>query len=267
MQLPLPLSSCRCLFFAGGSVTNNQILRMRTNGLTSLGFKDYLAYLSSDLWKKIRRIILGGSSNCRICKVVIATQVHHQDYSLPVLLGENLGPLIVVCAGCHRQIEFSGERKRSFLEARRRCAHLLMRGAIPRRRKQRMVKRKPTGAPGPHPCRTPGCSNLAKGGQQRCGKCIRLRVHYDWQNDQVGRIRAVIDSLTTSSIVLSEELLFLGAGRGLGGWTRAQLTLLGIDWGKSGPSRGWTSSVIGAAYSSMIIREFLKLRLDRISAI
>lgn len=56
--------------------------------------------------------------DCRACKSARATQVHHLRYTVQVLRGGSgqLRFLWGVCRGCHRGIEFEGERKRTAAE-------------------------------------------------------------------------------------------------------------------------------------------------------
>jgi hypothetical protein len=85
--------------------------------LRKLGFNSYNHYLSSPLWRGIRKKVLTTHKFCRICHRK-AVQVHHLSYSRAVLLGENLRPLVPICIGCHHKIEFDKQGyKRSFAGA------------------------------------------------------------------------------------------------------------------------------------------------------
>jgi hypothetical protein len=62
---------------------------------------DYKIYLSSTLWRRIRKAVLSHSNwSCAGCAAE-ATQVHHRDYRPRVLLGLDLTPLVALCADCH----------------------------------------------------------------------------------------------------------------------------------------------------------------------
>lgn len=91
-------------------------LKQRLDSLKELGFTTYRDYLSSDLWKKIRRRALNAADNaCRLCRRK-AWQVHHTQYDLATMKGENLVTLVALCGECHERIEFTG-RKTSLPEA------------------------------------------------------------------------------------------------------------------------------------------------------
>jgi hypothetical protein len=105
----------------------------RDAALREIGFADYAAYLRSELWATIRAAVLDGSPSCVLCPRP-ARQVHHTEYSHPVLLGGDRGPLKPVCAGCHKRVEFRGKEKRTFAEASREFARLLKLASSPKHR-------------------------------------------------------------------------------------------------------------------------------------
>lgn len=75
-------------------------------GLKSLGFKDYQAYLNSKLWRKVREQVF--CLKGRICFLCggDASQVHHRKYLATSLNGSNLQCLEPCCTKCHHMIEF-----------------------------------------------------------------------------------------------------------------------------------------------------------------
>lgn len=88
--------------------------RQRNFVLAQYGYKDYNAYLRSDLWRTIRaKVLLNGKCVCG----KKPNQVHHKTYTEANLLGETTRGLIALCGDCHYGIEFSEERKCSLGEA------------------------------------------------------------------------------------------------------------------------------------------------------
>ena len=81
----------------------------RNQNLKMLGYTNYAEYLKSDLWASIRGCVLNGDPPCAGCGRQ-ASQVHHENYDIPVLLGEYLDALHPVCGRCHKNIEFSRKR-------------------------------------------------------------------------------------------------------------------------------------------------------------
>ncbi|HLW90188.1 MAG TPA: hypothetical protein VKS78_02655 [Roseiarcus sp.] len=68
---------------------------------------DYPAYLTTPLWRGIRTVVLRAASNeCVGCNKP-AAQVHHRDYRPRVLAGEDLTPLVAICAECHEKVEMA----------------------------------------------------------------------------------------------------------------------------------------------------------------
>lgn len=75
-------------------------------------YADYETYLRSPLWQAIRdRALKLAGNECAACPNK-ATQVHHRDYRLRVLLGEDLTPLVALCAACHKKVDKVGKRAR-----------------------------------------------------------------------------------------------------------------------------------------------------------
>jgi 5-methylcytosine-specific restriction endonuclease McrA len=90
-----------------------------------MGFRNYAAYLESDLWKKKRQLVLVRDGHqCRICKKP-ATTAHHTRYSAHEMKGTGIKRIIAVCSGCHRRLEFNGTQKNGLSEANRKWSHAL----------------------------------------------------------------------------------------------------------------------------------------------
>jgi hypothetical protein len=82
---------------------------VRSESLKQLGFESYADYLKSDLWRGIRQRVLDRDENHCWCCPKKARQVHHKSYALAVMEGKDLEPLISICRGCHKHIEFKDE--------------------------------------------------------------------------------------------------------------------------------------------------------------
>lgn len=79
--------------------------QLRTHNIRLLGFKNYMDYLFSPLWRRIRwRALERDRRMCQVCKNR-ATQVHHDDYELNTMLGHSIDGLRSVCNRCHKRIE------------------------------------------------------------------------------------------------------------------------------------------------------------------
>ena len=73
--------------------------------LDSLGFGSYKAYKQTALWQSIKaRAFQKTSGHCTRCGHR-ATQIHHANYSMAVLMGKELGALHPICYACHQAIE------------------------------------------------------------------------------------------------------------------------------------------------------------------
>jgi hypothetical protein len=76
------------------------------------GIENYKTYLESSLWKQIQsRVITKAGGECEGCQSK-ATQVHHRDYRLSVLAGEDDGPLVALCRYCHDKVHKNGNKRR-----------------------------------------------------------------------------------------------------------------------------------------------------------
>jgi hypothetical protein len=95
---------------------NGYTYTTRNENLKQIGFNDYSEYLASELWLGIRSKVLKKNNRCKVCsrKAVV---VHHRNYSVSVLLGKKLKPLVSLCRGCHDLIEFDGGVKRTLKKA------------------------------------------------------------------------------------------------------------------------------------------------------
>lgn len=93
----------------------------RNTILLELGFKDYKAYLRSDLWKVIRGRKLAKDPNCYGCGRDASNaqmQVHHSQYDRETLLGNYDKYVFSVCSRCHHWIEITrGGYKRNPTDA------------------------------------------------------------------------------------------------------------------------------------------------------
>lgn len=119
--------------------------QQRDEVLLDLGFESYKAYLASDLWIGIRRIVMEENPNCAIC-LRKSTQVHHMSYVRDVLVGTNRTELKAVCFGCHRKIEFyANGRKRPFGETRHQFSRLLKKAEKQRKRAEKRGKNHKSG--------------------------------------------------------------------------------------------------------------------------
>jgi hypothetical protein len=88
---------------------------VRTEALLALGYESYQAYLDSDLWKSIReRIFIRDHRLCRVCGKNPARSVHHITYSVMVLSGRDDSQLTAICGGCHKAVEFDGDKKLTY---------------------------------------------------------------------------------------------------------------------------------------------------------
>lgn len=97
----------------------------RNKTLKSMGYKTYDLYLSSRVWWYIRqRVMTRDRGMCQICPRK-ATVVHHLNYSLTTLSGNDDDGLISLCGHCHGKIEFDRKgNKRSLSAVQRRYQEL-----------------------------------------------------------------------------------------------------------------------------------------------
>lgn len=86
-------------------VRRMRVYRERNRVVRAMGFKDYAAYVESDLWKGIRERVLAERPFCEGCGKD-ATQVHHSAYRKKDLEGRDIRRLHSVCGGCHYRCEF-----------------------------------------------------------------------------------------------------------------------------------------------------------------
>jgi hypothetical protein len=69
---------------------------------------NYTEYLRSPEWRELRaRVLAQANYECSGCDKR-AMEVHHRDYRPRVLSGEDLVPLVALCATCHHDTHFAG---------------------------------------------------------------------------------------------------------------------------------------------------------------
>ena len=73
--------------------------------------EQYPVYLQSELWKFIRKRVLHNANyECAACEAR-ATEVHHRDYRPRVLRGDDISPLVALCARCHELVEEARQKE------------------------------------------------------------------------------------------------------------------------------------------------------------
>lgn len=129
--------------------------------LLEIGYKNYQEYLSSDLWKAIRRKVFYKCGNkCKLCQKE-ANVIHHKGYGKNILLGLMLDPLIPLCHSCHSKVEFHPDNtKRSLMEANGFLTKLL--STLNPVKKEKKVKEM---------CRL--CGKKARKGKKYCRPCYK----------------------------------------------------------------------------------------------
>ena len=76
----------------------------RNTILRKMAFRDYREYLTSALWKNIRRAVLAKHHTCRLCNRA-SEIVHHREYTEANLRGRSAAGLVALCHRCHKRIE------------------------------------------------------------------------------------------------------------------------------------------------------------------
>lgn len=79
--------------------------REREASLKALGMRDYVDYLASPLWARIRKTVYAraaGKCETSGCHNT-ATSVHHWSYALPTMRGSTIANLRALCDACHRR--------------------------------------------------------------------------------------------------------------------------------------------------------------------
>ena len=75
-------------------------------------YNTYEEYLASSLWKRIRSQVVNRDSGlCRLCKGD-GQEVHHLSYARHVMEGRDLDSLVLLCADCHKSLEFDANGKK-----------------------------------------------------------------------------------------------------------------------------------------------------------
>lgn len=103
----------------------------RDNLLLKLGFKNYDKYLSSAMWRDIKkRAYKEHGKQCKVCGDD-ATVLHHKNYSWEIMSGKNVKSLVPLCHDCHFAIEFSGKCKRTLTQTNKFLARFINVGEKP----------------------------------------------------------------------------------------------------------------------------------------
>jgi 5-methylcytosine-specific restriction endonuclease McrA len=85
--------------------------------LNEMGFRSYEEYRLSDLWKGIRdRVLERDKRTCQGCGGT-ASHAHHRKYDREVMTGEDIQPIVALCAGCHTKVEFGQDGHKRTLYA------------------------------------------------------------------------------------------------------------------------------------------------------
>lgn len=92
----------------------------RNNTLYKMGFNSYREYLSSQIWRSIKRKFLFGA--CHACANKRAVVLHHKAYDEYTLRCGSSATLVPMCYDCHQAIEFDGISKNTLGQANRELA-------------------------------------------------------------------------------------------------------------------------------------------------
>lgn len=88
----------------------------RDEALLKFGFKSYMAYLASDMWRKKRRGVYSRQgAKCLACGATgkdAKLVIHHRVYSEDVLFGSCYDWMVVLCGVCHEKIEITEKGKK-----------------------------------------------------------------------------------------------------------------------------------------------------------
>lgn len=78
----------------------------RKINIQQLGFNDYRHYLTSDLWKSIKKYVMYMfGDKCQFCENV-SRDIHHSKYDKDTLLGVRFDHMYPVCRECHAYGEY-----------------------------------------------------------------------------------------------------------------------------------------------------------------
>lgn len=88
------------------SINQSPSYLLRTRNLKRLGYNTYGDYLNSELWRRVRKEKLDKYPTCYCCSER-AKQVHHRNYKLATLKGEDQSGLVTVCQYHHEKAEFN----------------------------------------------------------------------------------------------------------------------------------------------------------------
>lgn len=101
---------------------------------------NYLAYLSSPKWRRIRSKVLRRDNwRCRSCGAK-AAQVHHVTYDKATMDGQDLSRLLSVCHACHEATTFTVDGRRRTVMDRLEMAFMALHGESKEGRKCRQPK-------------------------------------------------------------------------------------------------------------------------------
>jgi len=67
-------------------------------------YKDYNAFLKSNYWKSVRKLVLiRDGFRCRVCSSIDKLHIHHDTYIHHTREHEHLGDLRTLCESCHNK--------------------------------------------------------------------------------------------------------------------------------------------------------------------
>lgn len=108
----------------------------RDDNLRAMGFKNYRAYLRSDLWASIRMraLLREPAGMCDKCREQAATQVHHRSYDPATLRGDSLDSLSRVCRKCHYRAERPNDKGQGRYDRYKSAGDFMVQRTHPRKR-------------------------------------------------------------------------------------------------------------------------------------
>lgn len=100
--------------------------RKRNRRLRDLNLANtYYEYLDSPLWAEIRQRVLTRDNHLCLCCGKKATQVHHRNYRVTALTGDQIHSMFSICGRCHKWIELEKDGSKSHISAVGRKARIL----------------------------------------------------------------------------------------------------------------------------------------------
>lgn len=97
---------------------------IRDRNLLELGYYSYGQYLKSSKWKEIKEKVAPRSKKCVRCGKA-AEQIHHGNYDIKTLDGQDMQFLFPVCRRCHRNAEVDKKGKKKTIYAANHYLHAL----------------------------------------------------------------------------------------------------------------------------------------------